>query len=73
LDAFWYKTPIKTNVVSHGLCKEAYQIFKLEIERTFPTQVYKDLVVLTLQAREAVFFVDLKKRVITILSASSQR
>ena len=60
----------KPYVLSRVICKEAYDKFKKEVEKAFPSETYRTLITLTLQARETLFFVDLKERVIEIINKS---
>ncbi|NGX59929.1 MAG: hypothetical protein KR126chlam3_01089 [Chlamydiae bacterium] len=55
------------NHTSRRICTQAFETFKRNMEKTFSSDPYKDLIILTLRAREGLFFVDLKERVIIIL------
>jgi hypothetical protein len=57
---------------SRKICNEAFDVFKKNIQDAFPHDDYKDLISLTLISREKLFFIDLKDRVINILSNRDQ-
>ncbi len=64
------KPNLKVHVLSRSICKKAFEIFKKELKQTFPSDIYNELMELTFLSRETFFFVDLKERVIKILTQS---
>jgi len=57
---------LKVHKASRKLCDEAFRIFEKKIQEAFPSDIYADLISLTLKSREDIFFINLKEHVITI-------
>ena len=66
------KTSVMVHRESRKICNEAFKTFEKNIQAAFPYDDYKDLILVTLKSRERLFFIDLKNRVISILSNSGQ-
>ncbi len=66
-------TLIKVNIASLAVCRKAYNMFKSNLEKAFPSPTYTSLITLTLQSRENAFFVDLKDRLITAFNEANNR
>ena len=57
------------HVAAMRICKEAYVEFERKMKETFATTVASDLMTLTLQSREKLFFFTLQNRLIEIIKA----
>ncbi len=63
------KENIKTFSVARKICKEAFEIFKNNMQATFPDPSCKDLVEITISSRETIFFVELNEKITSILKS----